>query len=154
MPCRSFAVITGIMLAGSWTGFGQGKPSTTAAGSPVAILFNLDCAGCHAEDGHGSQNTPGLPNFRDRDFQESGTDGQFTDSVLNGKRLMPTFKLVLNSDQVRDLVAYIRTLPSSPAAAQQERTNCATCHGAVAPGSFIERGKTPAKPRAPGSRDK
>jgi mono/diheme cytochrome c family protein len=146
--CRSLIALVGLLLASSLVGFTQGKPTSNTAGSPTAVLFSLECAGCHAEDGHGFENMPGMPNLRDRDFQKARTDEQFADSILNGMRLMPTFKLVLSPDQVRDLVAYARTLPSAPAAAQQDRTNCATCHGAVAPGSFVQREKLDAKPRA------
>jgi mono/diheme cytochrome c family protein len=146
--CRSLIALVGLLLASSLVGFTQGKPTSNTAGSPTAVLFSLECAGCHAEDGHGFENMPGMPNLRDRDFQKARTDEQFADSISNGKGLMPTFKLVLSSNSVRGLIAYVRTLPSSPAAARQDRTNCATCHGAVAPGSFVQGAKPGAKPRA------
>lgn len=138
---RSVAVLVLIALGGSAALHAQGKPSSAAAGSPAANLFNQECAGCHAEDGHGFENMPGIPDFRDPDFRKSRTDQEFADSIMNGNRLMPTFRLVLNSDQVHDLVAYVRKLPELPAETRQERTSCATCHGNLAPGSFIKRKK-------------
>jgi len=139
--------LIGWFLAGSLPAFAQGKPVSNVAGSTTKALFNQECAGCHAEDGYGFENVPGMPNLRDREFQNSRTDEQLADSILNGLRLMPTFKLVLSTEQVHDLVAYVRTLPSSKAAAQQERTSCVTCHGAVAPGSFVQGEKPRTKGR-------
>jgi mono/diheme cytochrome c family protein len=143
MKLLSYVFLAVLLLAPLPRTLAQGRPSSAALGSGVAALFDMECAGCHGDDGYGVQNTPGLPDLRDAAFQRSRTDQQFANSIMNGKNLMPTFKLVLDEEQVRQLVAYVRKFPSSPAAERQVRTNCASCHGAVTPGSFIEGEQSP-----------
>jgi len=118
----------------------QGKPVTSGASSPAAALFNQECAGCHAEDGHGAVAMPGIPDLRSAALQKLWSDEQLTDAIVNGKGLMPTFKEALSIEQVRSLLSYVRGLPTSPALPRQERSSCATCHGAVAPGPVVSGG--------------
>jgi mono/diheme cytochrome c family protein len=118
----------------------QGKPVTGGASSPAAALFDQECAGCHAQDGHGVVTMPGMPDLRNPAFQKQWSDEQLTGAIVNGNGLMPTFKEALSAEQVRSLVSYVRGLPVSPALPRQERTSCATCHGAVAPGAAVPGG--------------
>jgi len=75
-------------------------------------LYKSKCAGCHAADGSG--NSPagkamGVPDLSSPVLQKK-TDAELIDSTTNGKGKMPAYKGKLTDDQIKGLVAYIRTL--------------------------------------------
>jgi len=67
---------------------------------------------CHGADGSGSTATGKALKVRDLSSPEvqSQTDAQISDIVSNGKDKMPAYKSKLTDDQIKGLVAYIRTL--------------------------------------------
>jgi cytochrome c6 len=73
-------------------------------------LFKSKCAGCHGADGTGSAmgKKMGAHDFTSADVQGM-SDAQLTDIITNGKNKMPKYAS-LTPDQVKGLVAYIRTL--------------------------------------------
>jgi cytochrome c6 len=77
-----------------------------------ATVFKAKCAMCHGPDGSGS--TPAGKAMKARDFSlpevQSQSDAQLTEIVTNGKNKMPAYKGKLTDDQIKDLVAYVRTL--------------------------------------------
>jgi len=77
-----------------------------------AATFNTSCAGCHGQDGAGDTpvgKSTGVPDLRSSQVQ-SQPDARLADVIENGTSKMPAFKSSLNGDQVKTLVAHVRTL--------------------------------------------
>jgi len=93
-------------------GLGLAFIAATANADDAAALYKSKCAGCHAADGSG--NSPagkamGVPDLSSPVLQKK-TDAELIDSTTNGKGKMPAYKGKLTDDQIKGLVAYIRTL--------------------------------------------
>jgi cytochrome c6 len=75
-------------------------------------LYKSKCAGCHGADGKG-QTAMGKANNL-RDLASADVQAQSDDAIAgiigNGKGKMPAYGKSLKADQIKDLVAYIRTL--------------------------------------------
>jgi mono/diheme cytochrome c family protein len=74
-------------------------------------LYKTKCAICHGADGKGD--TPagkkmGVHDFAGADVQKM-SDAELTGAISDGKNKMPAYKKSLSADQIKDLVAYIRT---------------------------------------------
>lgn len=84
--------------------------SLPASAQDAAGLFKSKCAGCHGADGTGSAmgKKMGAHDFTSSDVQGM-TDAQLADIITNGKNKMPKYAS-LTPDEVKGLVAYIRTL--------------------------------------------
>jgi cytochrome c len=88
-----------------------GKSGSAAKGKEV---FEQKCAMCHFADSDAKKIGPGLKGISKR-----GTftvnNNKFTDESLktwieNGDSLMPPFKDVLDETQIKDVIAYVKTL--------------------------------------------
>ena len=81
-------------------------------------LFRRSCAACHGADGKGSgmrDSLPTIPDFTVHTWQEKRNDPQLIVSVLDGKEAgMPPFRDKVAREQVRDLVAFIRSFDPTP----------------------------------------
>ena len=83
---------------------------STAARADVAAgeaTFRAKCAACHGADGKGKE----MMKTRDlasADVQKM-SDADLSGMITNGKGKMPAYK-TLTPDQVKDLVAFIRSL--------------------------------------------
>jgi cytochrome c6 len=75
-----------------------------------ATLYKSKCAACHGADGTGSSmgKKMGAQDFTSADVQKM-SDTELAGIIANGKGKMPAYKS-LTPDQVKSLVAYIRTL--------------------------------------------
>lgn len=75
-------------------------------------LFKQKCAGCHGADGKGQSSMGKTLKVRDlsSDEVQKQSDADLTAITNNGKNKMPAYKGKLTDDQIKDLVAYIRTL--------------------------------------------
>ena len=84
-------------------------PSSMRA-QDAASLYKSKCAGCHGADGTGARmgKMLGAQDFTSADVQKK-SDSELADIITNGKRSMPAYKS-LTPDQVKGLVAYIRTM--------------------------------------------
>lgn len=84
-------------------------PSAVRA-QDAASLYKSKCAACHAADGTGSAmgKKMGAQDFTSAEVQKM-SDAELSDIITNGKAKMPAYKS-LSADQVKGLVAYIRTL--------------------------------------------
>jgi cytochrome c6 len=82
----------------------------SAHAQDAAATFKSKCAGCHGADGTGSAmgKKMGAHDFTTVEVQGM-TDAQLTDIITNGKNKMPKYAS-LPPDQIKGLVAYIRTL--------------------------------------------
>jgi cytochrome c6 len=76
----------------------------------AASLYKSKCAACHAADGTGSAmgKKMGAQDFTSAEVQKM-SDADLSDIITNGKAKMPAYKS-LSADQVKGLVAYIRSL--------------------------------------------
>lgn len=114
----------------------SGDPAAIAAG---AKLYAQTCQSCH-----GAGRAPSLSSGI---FRHGGRDGEIAITIRNGIRgtQMPAFD-ALKSDQVWQLVAYIRSLAGAPivagSAAEGQRlfsgkAECAKCHSTAELGSSV-----------------
>jgi cytochrome c6 len=77
-----------------------------------AALFKQKCAACHGPDGAGQTGMGKTMKLRDlgsADVQKQ-SDAELTDIIVNGKNKMPAYKGKLTDDQVKQVVAFIRSL--------------------------------------------
>jgi cytochrome c oxidase cbb3-type subunit III len=91
--------------------------------TPVQRAYLSNCASCHGANGHGSWRAT-IFLIRPRDLTDKKAMAQLPDEyVFNliknggatiGKPGMPAFGYHLTDDQIRALVAYVRTLSASP----------------------------------------
>lgn len=87
--------------------------STTArAQAPGADTYKAKCQSCHAADGSG--NTPAGKAMKAVPFNSpdivKASDADLIADTTNGKGKMPAYKGKLTDAQIKDVVAYIRTL--------------------------------------------
>ncbi len=84
----------------------------SSAQSDAAKLYKSKCAICHGADGSGA--TPAGKKLGARDFRfsevQKQTDAQLVEITAKGKAKMPGFEKSLTSEQIKQLVAYIREL--------------------------------------------
>lgn len=80
-------------------------------GADAAALYKSKCAMCHGPDGKGE--TPSGKSLKLKDLAsadvQKASDADLTDVVSKGKGKMPAAK-TLTPDQVKDLVAFVRSL--------------------------------------------
>lgn len=85
------------------------SPSVSMAAGDVfkgKEVYQRHCMGCHGGSGEGIM--PGMPNFArgDRLFR---TDRELEDAIRDGNGVMPSFNGLLDDDDMRDVVAFLRT---------------------------------------------
>lgn len=85
------------------------SPKALAQQASASQLFSENCAVCHGLNGRGAVKMPNIPDFTDPAFHKSRTDEQLIESVTNGKGLMTPFGDVLKPEEIRSLVAYVRS---------------------------------------------
>jgi cytochrome c6 len=75
-------------------------------------LYKTKCAGCHGADGKGQTSMGKANNIRD--LSSADVQGQSDDAIGGiiggGKGKMPGYSKSLKPEQIKDLVAFIRTL--------------------------------------------
>ena len=91
--------------------------------TPVQRAYLSNCASCHGANGHGSWRAT-IFLIRPRDLTDGKAMAQLPDEYVFsliknggatiGKPGMPAFGYHLTDDQIRALVAYVRTLSASP----------------------------------------
>ena len=81
------------------------------AQSASATLYKGKCAACHGADGAGSVmgKKMGAHDFTTAAVQGM-SDAELTDIITNGKNKMPKYGASLKPEDIKGLVAYIRTL--------------------------------------------
>ena len=86
--------------------------SSVRAQDSGAALFKSKCASCHGADGKGDTTVGKALKLRDlgSDDVQKQTDAELTDITTNGKNKMPAYKGKLTDDQIKQLVAFMRTL--------------------------------------------
>jgi cytochrome c2 len=88
-----------------------GIPGDAAAG---AVVFETNCAGCHAADSEEPVVGPGLKGLFDRErLPVSGrlvTRESVHDQIVSPVGTMPSFEGILSDREVDDVIAYLETL--------------------------------------------
>ena len=77
-----------------------------------AAVYKAKCASCHGPDGKGETSigkSMKLRSLASADVQKI-TDADLTKVISDGKGKMPAYKGKLSADEIKALVAYIRTL--------------------------------------------
>jgi cytochrome c6 len=75
-------------------------------------LYKAKCAVCHGADGQGETSAGKANKIRDlgsADVQKQ-SDDELAGIITNGKGKMPAYGKSLKPEQIKDLVAYLRTL--------------------------------------------
>ena len=95
----SFVFAALLMLAA-----GTASAADIASG---ARIYNIHCIACHGVQGLSA--IPNVPNFAagDRMMQP---DMMLMQSIKTGKGIMPSFFGILSDQDLRDVIAYLRTL--------------------------------------------
>jgi hypothetical protein len=76
----------------------------------VAALYNRYCVRCHAQDGRGVWDIPGVPSFADPRWQACRTDGQIVRILVEGRGgIMPAFRGTLSLEEDWAMARYLRT---------------------------------------------
>ncbi len=109
---------TELLVVAQGPGKEEGKPapSSTASASDVQQgkkLFDLKCAVCHYSASPAKKIGPGLKGLAKRGTFADGKpvdDASLRSWIAKGGKNMPGFKDSLNAEQVRELIAYLKTL--------------------------------------------
>ena len=97
----------------------KSAPSGGAKASPAAVargkdLFDKKCALCHYAESDAKKIGPGLKGMSKRGTfsvnKNKVTDDSLKTWIENGDTLMPPFKDVLEAAQIKDVIAYVKTL--------------------------------------------
>ena len=111
------AVCSALVFAATVLAQSSGKKS--AGGNSAAVargksLFQQKCSICHYDTSDQKKIGPGLKGISKRGtFTVNGnkiTDESLKTWIDNGDQLMPPFKDVLEEAQVKDVIAYVKTL--------------------------------------------
>jgi cytochrome c6 len=102
---KSCAYVVGLLALGVFAG----NVSAQTAGE---ALYKTKCAACHGADGKGETPSGKANKLRDlgsADVQKL-TDDELTTITASGKGKMPAYGKSLKPEQIKDLVAFIRSL--------------------------------------------
>lgn len=89
-----------------------------AFGADAAANFNQHCASCHGKDGSGNTTMGkklGVKDYRDAKVQAAFSNGEVESAIKDGvkeggKEKMKAFKDKLSAEDIKALVAYVRSL--------------------------------------------
>ena len=84
--------------------------SSSAQAQDASATYKAKCAACHGADGTGSATGKkmGAHDFTTADVQGM-SDAELSTIITNGKNKMPKFGTSLKPEDIKGLVAYIRT---------------------------------------------
>lgn len=111
-------LILGIFFGGSvllaQSSAKKSAPPNSAAVARGKTLFQQKCAICHYDTSDQKKIGPGLKGLSKRGtFSVNGnkiTDDSLKTWIENGDQLMPPFKEALEPEQIKDVIAYVKTL--------------------------------------------
>ena len=85
--------------------------SAPAHAQNAETIYKGKCAGCHGADGTGSAigKKMGVRDFHSAEVQKQ-SDDELSAVIEKGKNKMPPYEKSLKPDQIKELVAYIRTM--------------------------------------------
>jgi cytochrome c6 len=83
-----------------------------SARADAEATYKAKCAGCHGPDGVGATaagRAMKVRDFHDADVQKE-TDAEMTAVIANGKNKMPKYADKMKDTEIKEMVAYVRTL--------------------------------------------
>ena len=100
IPALTLATVLAVVLTLSMPAHAQ-----------AADTFKSKCAMCHGVDGKGSAmgTKMGVHDFTSAEVQKM-SDAELTETITKGKNKMPAYGEKLKPEDIKGLVAYIRTL--------------------------------------------
>ena len=110
---------TGVLFAQSAPTKSTGTKKASAGKDSAAIargkdLFQQKCSVCHFDTSDAKKIGPGLKGLNKRGTftvnPNKVTDENLKSWIENGDSLMPPFKDVLEEGQIKDVIAYVKTL--------------------------------------------
>ncbi len=103
-----FAILAGATIALAFFGLAPSAGAADDAGG--AQTYKSNCVVCHGADGTGTPTGKSLmaPDLHS-DAVQKMTVAQMTTQVSDGKNNMPPFKSTLSEEQIKEVVAYVRT---------------------------------------------
>ncbi len=119
---QRFAVIgIGLLTFAGVLAAGQGKPAAQASQKPAGkgsiaagkTVFEQQCSLCHEAKSREKKMGPGLKSLYKRGKLMNGkpaNDENVQAMVINGQNAMPPFKGLLTEEEIRNLLAYLKTL--------------------------------------------
>jgi len=87
------------------------NPPAKAQGAGEKV-YKAKCASCHGPEGKGETSVGKATKARDfcSDEVQKGTDEEWTAIVVKGKNKMPAYDKKLTDAEIKDAIAYIRSL--------------------------------------------
>ncbi|WP_058185910.1 c-type cytochrome [Terracidiphilus gabretensis] len=108
-----YQILPAVLFALAVVGSAQAPQPDQA--TPGSVLFHDNCAKCHGANLEGTKKGPALVEIRNK---KHWTDEKITNRIVNGAgSKMPAFRDSLSSDQIQQLIAYLRA-DSRPAPQQ------------------------------------
>jgi mono/diheme cytochrome c family protein len=120
---RNYVFLGIAVLAAAGVVLAQDPPAKTAPKKAAASkgsatkgkeLFDQKCGICHFADSDAKKIGPGLKGLNKRGTftvnNNKVTDDNLKNWIENGDSLMPPFKDVLDEAQIKDVIAYVKTL--------------------------------------------
>jgi len=80
------------------------------AASEGKTLYDTKCAQCHGKDGVAKPPGRGSKNFNDPAFQSAWSEEAIAKITSDGKGKMPGYRSKLSSEQIKAVVAHVKTL--------------------------------------------
>jgi len=110
--------LVSLLGAGAFVATGSPKTTNNAANAAAVKrgkdVFQQKCSVCHYDNSEQKKIGPGLKGISKRGtFSVNGnkiTDDSLKNWIENGDQLMPPFKDNLEPGQIKDVVAYVKTL--------------------------------------------
>jgi mono/diheme cytochrome c family protein len=121
---RNYVILGMALLGMSVALLAQDPPAKTAPKKTASAkgsatkgkeVFDQKCGICHFADSDAKKIGPGLKGLNKRgtfsvDNTKKVTDENLKTWIENGDSLMPPFKDVLDEQQIKDVIAYVKTL--------------------------------------------
>lgn len=109
MPCHASRLIVAIVAINMFI-----SPAAVRADSPDPGpgIYKAKCAACHAADGSGNTSVGKSMKLRDLRSAEvqKQTDAELTKIITDGKAKMSAYGKKLTADEIKSVVAFVRTL--------------------------------------------
>jgi mono/diheme cytochrome c family protein len=104
----------GVILTETYAANGSASSHDAASVAAGKKIFQEKCSICHFDTSAARKIGPGLKGLNKRGTftvnKNKVTDETLTKWIESGDSLMPPFKDVLDAKQIKDVVAYVRTL--------------------------------------------
>jgi mono/diheme cytochrome c family protein len=108
-----FVAVLSIAAGAPASTFRTAEMPASAIEPNATQLYSKHCASCHGKDGRAKTFKAKFNHARDLTdplWQDEVSDERLFNSIMNGRKKMPSYKKKLSEEQINSLVAYVRTL--------------------------------------------